>query len=188
MITEPLEPIAEQSTTHCPYKGLEPYGEEDHDFFFGRGVDEKTIISNLYASPLTVLCGASGVGKSSLLMAGVVPRLRRESGATAVVFRDWQVPNPALALKEAILQQIAHQSSNGIELNLKLLLPEFLQSCNKALPGPIFLILDQFEEYFLLDSGSPQSFDGEFARAVNRKDIDVNFLLSMREEELGCLD
>src|SRR5262249_58504969 len=61
----------------CPYKGLMPYGEADAPFFFGREAERGTIIANLLASRLTLLYGASGVGKSSVLRAGVVHHLRR---------------------------------------------------------------------------------------------------------------
>src|SRR5436190_5750779 len=54
-----------------PYKGLIPYSEEDAQYFFGRGRECKVIIANLMASRLTLLYGASGVGKSSVLRAGV---------------------------------------------------------------------------------------------------------------------
>ena len=61
----------------CPYKGLQPYTEGDRAFFFGRERDAQVIISNLYAAPLTVFYGASGVGKSSVLLAGAAPLLRK---------------------------------------------------------------------------------------------------------------
>ncbi len=55
----------------CPYVGLQPFEEADREFFFGRERDQRIIISNLLTSPLTILYGSSGVGKSSVLMAGV---------------------------------------------------------------------------------------------------------------------
>ena len=58
-----------------PYKGLMPYTEADAAFFFGRDEDIEIVIANLLARRLTLLYGASGVGKSSLLGAGVVHRL-----------------------------------------------------------------------------------------------------------------
>ena len=70
----------------CPYKGLQPYTEGDRAFFFGRERDAQVIISNLYAAPLTVFYGASGVGKSSVLRAGVLPRLRQRRDVLPVVF------------------------------------------------------------------------------------------------------
>ena len=81
----------------CPYVGLQPFEEADRAFFFGRERDQRVIIANLLSSPLTILYGSSGVGKSSVLMAGVVPQLHRERPRTAVVvFRNW-VDLPARA-------------------------------------------------------------------------------------------
>jgi len=60
----------------CPYVGLRDFTEDYAEFFFGRDADRQLITGNLRASRLTLLYAQSGVGKSSLLRAGVVPRLR----------------------------------------------------------------------------------------------------------------
>ena len=75
-----------------PYIGLRPYTDSDDDRarFFGREQDQEIIIANLYAASLTVFYGASGVGKSSVLLAGVVPELRQTPRFACVVFRTWQ--------------------------------------------------------------------------------------------------
>src|SRR5207249_2012259 len=57
-------PGAGPGKTFCPYKGLEPYDETYRDYFIGRDREQKIIIANLHAAPLTVFYGASGVGKS----------------------------------------------------------------------------------------------------------------------------
>ncbi len=61
-----------------PYKGLAPYEDSDLDalLFFGRERESEVIAANLMAARLTILYGPSGVGKSSLLRAGVTSRLR----------------------------------------------------------------------------------------------------------------
>lgn len=59
----------------CPYVGLVPYTEEDSRFFFGRERETRQVVANLFASRLTLLYGASGVGKSSVLRAGVLHEL-----------------------------------------------------------------------------------------------------------------
>jgi hypothetical protein len=48
------------------------YSESDSEFFFGRELDRDVITANLIASRLTLLYGPSGVGKSSVLHAGVL--------------------------------------------------------------------------------------------------------------------
>src|SRR6266700_3750015 len=60
----------------CPYVGLVPFFEKDAEFFYGRKEESKIIAANLRAARLTLLYGPSGVGKSSVLRAGVVSPLR----------------------------------------------------------------------------------------------------------------
>ena len=61
-----------------PYKGLTPFEDSELDvlFFFGRERERELIEANLMASRLTVLYGETGVGKSSVLRAGVAHHLR----------------------------------------------------------------------------------------------------------------
>ncbi len=175
----------------CPYKGLQPYTEEDRVFFFGRGRDTEIIASNLYAAPLTVLYGESGVGKSSVLLAGVVPLLRQTPNVAVVVFRQWQDPNVAFMLKSEIVLAIKDATGKENTVDFALPLDEFLLASNRILRGPIFMIFDQFEEFFMYnppnESGA-EGFDAEWARAVNRHEVDANFLLSLREDGLSRLD
>ena len=85
-----------------PYKGLAPFEDSDADalLFFGRERESEIIAANLIASRITVLYGPSGVGKSSLLRAGVAHRLRREQEAEVIVFSTW-TGDPVAALVEA---------------------------------------------------------------------------------------
>src|ERR671938_1864172 len=69
-----------------PYKGLMPYSEEDAPFFFGREAEQEIITANLMASRLTLLYGASGVGKSSVLRAGAAHNIRQLSQQNVVEF------------------------------------------------------------------------------------------------------
>lgn len=171
----------------CPYKGLQPYTEQDCAFFFGRTRDEQIIISNLYAAQLTVFYGASGVGKSSVLLAGTVPLLKQEPNLSVVVFRNWQDPNFASQLKQNTLEAISSSSGKQMDVDLSLPLDELLSQVER---GPIFFVFDQFEEYFLYNpvSDLSEAFEAEFARAVNRRDLNANFLLSLREDGLSKLD
>lgn len=63
----------------CPYVGLDYYEENLGAWFFGREPESDRIITNLQAARLTLLHAESGVGKSSLLRAGVASRLRRQA-------------------------------------------------------------------------------------------------------------
>ncbi|HSV67683.1 MAG TPA: hypothetical protein VLJ59_17505 [Mycobacteriales bacterium] len=62
-----------------PYVGSRLYRIEDGDRFYGRSTESRDLAEFWRANRLTVLHGASGAGKTSLLLAGVVPLLDRES-------------------------------------------------------------------------------------------------------------
>lgn len=64
-------------STACPYRGLQPFGVDDEELFFGRDADIDAALARLARSGFLAVSGASGSGKSSLVRAGVVPALRR---------------------------------------------------------------------------------------------------------------
>jgi Cdc6-like AAA superfamily ATPase len=93
-------PNNHQEIPDCPYQGMMPYLEEHADFFFGREKWSAIITDNLMVSRLTLLYGTSGVGKTSVLRAGVAHHLHqlaqknlKESGQpefAVVVFNAWR--------------------------------------------------------------------------------------------------
>ena len=75
----------------CPYRGLQPFGTDDAEEFFGRDADIQAALARLSGSPFLAVAGASGCGKSSLVLAGLVPALRAR-GDTVVVFGSGATP------------------------------------------------------------------------------------------------
>jgi len=184
-----------------PYKGLMPYQQEDAPFFFGRHAEQDVISANLLASRLTVLYGASGVGKSSVLCAGVAYHLNklaernlathRSLQHAVVIYSSWR-DDPVDGLLNQIHQSTFTSPCNTVTLSAPSAgnLANSLVRCTESTAGELLIVLDQFEEYFLyhpIEKGEG-SFGHEFARAVNRHDLRVNFLLSLREDALGELD
>ncbi|MFL6208770.1 MAG: PQQ-binding-like beta-propeller repeat protein [Pyrinomonadaceae bacterium] len=183
-----------------PYKGLEPYRKDDREFFFGRKSDTEVIVTNLSTTELTVLYGVSGVGKSSVLMAGVEPALvdleqngtgkRKRARHALVIFRDWQSKNLLPTLRAKVRHAVSQNAIASVKDDPRHSFEEFLLQCNGVLGGPVFFIFDQFEEYLLYHSPSEDedSFETQFARIVNSRAVKANFLLSLREEDLSKLD
>lgn len=178
------------SPDYCPYRGLQPYTEEDRRFFFGRERDEKIIAANLFAARLTVLYGGSGVGKTSVLRAGVIPDLRNAPHTAVVFFNTWQPPEFDTTLKTSIAAAVSQSGAPAVSVEPLKALDEFVLECARAVRGSIFLIFDQFEEYFLYHgpTAAEHGFDAELARLVNRRDIDAHVMLSLREDGLSKLD
>ena len=185
-----MDDIKSSPIYFCPYIGLQSYTDAERDYFFGRERDIRIISSNLYAASLTVLYGSSGVGKSSVLQAGVAPRLRSSPRTAVVIFNEWSGKSLLATLKAKCLDAIATADGKNVHVNTSFPLDEFLFAATQAFGGTLIIILDQFEEYFLYhpETDKKNTFDAEFARAVNREEVDVNFLISMREDALSKLD
>jgi WD40 repeat protein/cytoskeletal protein RodZ len=172
-----------------PWKGLAPYDDSHADagLFFGRDREIAVACANLRAARLTVLFGASGVGKSSLLRAGVIRQLR-DDGDVAVLVSSW-TGDPVEAIAEAA--RTAIEASLGYELeDPGVSLAARLRAWTDALGDDLLLVLDQAEEYFLYHEGEsgPGTFAGEFPGLVTERGLRVNVLLGIREDALGQLD
>jgi len=87
--------------TTCPYRGLAAFAPADADEFFGRDADIDAILDRGGPGMLTVVVGASGSGKSSLVQAGVLPRL--SPGRRAVIVTAGR--NAAADLRERIAER-----------------------------------------------------------------------------------
>jgi WD40 repeat protein len=159
----------------CPYKGLAPFEDSDLDalLFFGRERESEVISANLIASRITILYGPSGVGKSSVLRAGVAHRLRQEREAEVIVFSTW-TGDPVSGLIEAA-------GGTGDSL------ADALADAADRAGGDLFVILDQFEECFLYHRGGG-GFAAELAKVLRRRALRVNVLIGMREDSLARLD
>ncbi len=80
----------------CPYRGLLPYDPEDAEVFFGREDDVAACLRRLRDAGVLVVVGPSGVGKSSLVCAGVVASLAR-AGTPVIVRRPGAHPLESVA-------------------------------------------------------------------------------------------
>jgi CHASE2 domain-containing sensor protein len=180
------------STTDGPYVGLDYFVEDDARRFFGRDGERKRIIGNLRASRLTLLYAESGVGKTSLLRAGVSARIHElaarslaERGSARyvpVVFSSWR-SDPTIGLIEAIENAVRPLLGDDDEFVLpREALEDAIDRASKAVDATPLLILDQFEEHFLYAPNGDDGFDDELARCVNRRDLRANFLISVRED------
>src|SRR5205814_4326369 len=63
-----------------PYPGALPFTEDLAGLFFGSESDIERVLSALQSLDYVVVAGASSVGKTSLIRAGVVPRIRSQPG------------------------------------------------------------------------------------------------------------
>lgn len=180
----------------CPYRGLVPYFEDDADYFFGRKSDTEIIVANSLTTRITLFYGASGVGKSSVLHAGVVRELQQRArrnlaeggSAEAIVipFSSWR-DDPSAGLQQR-LEEIMRKLLPGEPPPAARSLRESLRGWSELANSDLILLLDQFEEYFLYRDAHDTSFGDELIGAVSDSTLRVNALISLREDALAQLD
>jgi hypothetical protein len=183
-------------STPEPYVGTRPFDREDSENFFGRDREAGDLFSLVLAVPVVLIYAASGAGKSSLLNAGLIPRLVKE-GFQVLGPAEVTGPVPPEILEITNIYRfhtlcelngdlpcpIAAASELG-----SLGLPEFLGRLDEQEPGrPRVLLLDQFEKFFTVNiaqSEQRRAFIEELAQA-SRAPSWLKVVFAMREEYIA---
>jgi hypothetical protein len=149
-----------ESTPAQPYVGLRAYAEADALIFCGREREAAELLRLVEADTVTILYGVSGVGKSSLLRAGLLPRLRPRDYLPVVVRLDHEetAPRPqqqvlsalhAAAAKSGVLDLPAPREDETLWEYFHHPARAEYWTADHRLLTPL-LALDQFEEFFSL--------------------------------------
>lgn len=164
-----------------PYRGLHAFREEDETRFFGRDELVARLLARVRgALRFTAVVGPSGSGKSSLVQAGLVPRLRREcpdvlvtqmqpgtqpftelAAALDRVLDDgrWQLPESAVELPAAVVRSLPDDSSR------------------------LLLVVDQFEELFTMAAQTDaRLFLDSLAAAADHPAGRIHVLVTLRAD------
>jgi serine/threonine protein kinase/DNA-binding SARP family transcriptional activator/WD40 repeat protein len=128
-----------------PYKGLRPFGEADARHFHGRETVADELFDQVSASSFVIVVGASGSGKSSLVAAGLVPRLRAAGMRVSVMLPG---DAPVTQLRGALRAvAVAEPPAGGVT--------DMIAAVAAEDGGPLVIVVDQFEELWTL-AGEPE--------------------------------
>jgi hypothetical protein len=143
-----------------PWLGLDSFSEETRQYFHGREEEIGELSRRVQRKTLSILFGQSGLGKTSILRAGIVPRLRREGFCPVYVRIDYarESPAPSQQIKQAIFRAtegMGRWTKSGAAIPGESLWEflhhrdDFLVDAEGRALTPL-LIFDQFEEIFTL--------------------------------------
>ena len=181
------EPLG-YTPTRNPYKGLHAFGERDAQDFFGRDAVVAELVEAVAHHRLVGVVGPSGIGKSSVVRAGLIPALR--AGALAGS-REWLVTDffpgvyPFEELEAALLRVAVERPSSLVE-ELRREERGLARVLKQLLPpgGELVLFIDQFEELFTLtpDEDSRGLFLESLAEVVSDPRSRVRVVLTLRAD------
>lgn len=186
--TGPVSPDIDVDVRN-PYKGLRAFAEVDADDYFGRERLVEQLWHCVGRSRLTVVVGPSGSGKSSLVKAGLVPRLRRDgvrSGRPTLVTEMYPGSYPFEELEAALLRVAVDRPDDLLD---GLLADDrgLLRATKQILPdddSDLVLVVDQFEELFSLtaDASVRRLFLDNLVTIGHDERTRVRVVLTMRAD------
>jgi Novel STAND NTPase 1 len=174
---EPLFPEAETGIipNRRPYKFLDYYREEDNEYFFGRESEIELICSRILSHRCFLLYGRSGVGKSSIVHAGLLPALRKK-GYYCYSIRSYQ--NPLHDLQTALQPELLSRKKGN--LNKK----QPFDSLQRS--REMIWLFDQFEEFFLsANQEVREKFVAELSGLLRINQIRLQLVFVIREDFLA---
>ncbi|HJQ75470.1 MAG TPA: AAA family ATPase, partial [Gaiellaceae bacterium] len=185
-----LDPAAAGALeTRNPYKGLRAFAEDDAQDFFGREALTEHLVERLVKTRFLAVVGPSGSGKSSVVRAGLVPRLRE--GALPGSER-WHVVEMfpggyPLEELEAALLRTADSAPAGLLEQLEQDERGLLRAVKRLLAddeSELVLVVDQLEEVFTLveDEARRTQFLALLERAVGDPHARLRVVVTLRAD------
>jgi hypothetical protein len=187
-----------------PYPGLRPFAPEDSELFFGREAESDEVISKLLKNRYITILGASGIGKSSLIYGGVLPKIMNLKIRESL---DWRIisfrPGTDVFgnLADALSNEISDSGQKKIEREtiLSQLLDNpgsFSDIVSKYLirkDDNVLLVIDQFEEIFRyyspgksgISHATAIKFVDFLVNSVIKPDGNIFIIVTMRSDYLG---
>ncbi|HEX8111534.1 MAG TPA: protein kinase [Kofleriaceae bacterium] len=179
-----------------PYAGLSPFQESDAGKFFGRNREITAMVARIRDRPLLAVVGSSGVGKSSLVRAGLVPALKRSGEPWEVlVARPGRAPLDALADVIAPMVTTAANLADEVGEHRKLVdtlrsepghLGHVLRLRARRDNRRILLFVDQFEELYTqtTEAAERAAFTACLAAVADDATSPLRVVLSFRSDFL----
>ncbi|MFC9918367.1 nSTAND1 domain-containing NTPase [Agromyces binzhouensis] len=182
-----LDGVPAEPRMDNPYKGLRPFDEADAADFFGRGALVDALVARLSRRRLVVVLGGSGSGKTSLVGAGLLPRVRAgiiHGSSQWFVTTMRPGPRPLRSLAEA-LRHVAVAEVHGLVRRIADD-PSALDGAIRDLTpdgAQVLLVIDQFEELFTLaDADERRALLDALVDALRAPDARLRVVATLRAD------
>ncbi len=135
-----------------PFMGLAAFGEHEAAFFFGRENAKLELAAKVESEPLVIVYGPSGSGKSSLIAAGLIPRLRETIASPNGKYELLDIVTPGSRPLAALVKSVVASAADlaAVRMRIAEKPADITAVVAEHHAKPVILIVDQFEEIFTL--------------------------------------
>ncbi len=176
----PAPPLDESKN---PYRGLKSFEEKHSELFFGRSELVEKLQAFVQIHPLTVVLGASGSGKSSLVKAGLIPQLKKETTEQWCILSPIRPgEKPFRALNNALISESLPTVELGNQQkNLAQSIAAWVQN---NLNSKLLIVIDQSEELITLcqNENERKEFFQQILTAINHHRHQLRVILTLRSD------
>jgi WD40 repeat protein len=182
-----LEDAPPLNVENNPYRGLSSYDENDSNLFFGREEQIQKLYEKVVDNKqqLTLVLGASGTGKSSLVKAGLIPKLRENDKTWSILppFRPGESPLKSLNNILESVKQLSKQAATSSRLFTPV--EETLGNWFKNNPqAKLLVVIDQFEELITLCKSDKEQEQEQFLKliknALTKYSNNIHIVITLR--------
>ncbi|HLM75166.1 MAG TPA: serine/threonine-protein kinase, partial [Polyangiaceae bacterium] len=171
-----------------PYRGLLPFEAEHRAFFFGRTTEIGTILERLRTEPFVLVAGDSGVGKSSLCRAGVMPLVEGTLGGARQWVKIRLVPGrdpmgSLLAALAGVLGDLDDAALEALRSDPSAAARALIQRLGSS--KGVMIFMDQLEEIVTVAEPSEAVLAGEALRRLIADQPGVRLLATVRSDFIG---
>lgn len=185
-----LPPAPPLNKSQNPYRGLESFDESNSNLFFGRQVLSEKLYQFCQHQTLTVVLGASGTGKSSLVKAGLIPYIRNLEKEWAILTPIRPGESPFLALNDVLIQVGIMDDGKSIRRSISRSAPitEIWEHLNQWMQNnpkqKLLVVIDQVEELFTLCHHEKErsQFLSLLSKAIANYPEQLRLILTLRSD------
>ncbi len=150
------------------YPGMRSFEQEEEDLFFGRDQEQADLFALVKVSQLTLIFSKSGVGKTSMINAGLKPLLEAEAFLPIPIRLQSTAATPVQIVEKALEKFVEKSKIRAFHPKAKPQLWHWLRAADFKGKIPV-LIFDQFEEFSAHDAAAREEFIDQLADLVQER-------------------
>jgi WD40 repeat protein/energy-coupling factor transporter ATP-binding protein EcfA2 len=182
--------ILPMDDAQCPYPGVRAFREDENKFFFGRQRQINYMLGRLREDRLLAIVGPSGSGKTSLVLAGLLPEMKRDDKLNNTERYYFPIITPGSRPMENLERMfhlsdnVRHEAGARQTMDSRQGSYQLVNQIELFTKLPAVIVVDQFEEVFTrANDKDRRAFMANLGRVIQSQQARHIVILTMRDDD-----